>query len=124
MNKLNKIYKINKTNNKRPNLLHYIASKYKSKVPIQPGLTKYNWDTQTYVKYNFEQSLFTHGTNAEELITRVPVIEVEDDIVMCGGVNDISWGHPLEYITLNTRKPDIPQVCKYCGLKYIKKQNH
>jgi hypothetical protein len=25
----------------------------------------------------------THGTNAEELISKVPVIEVDDDVVLC-----------------------------------------
>jgi hypothetical protein len=35
-------------------------------------------------KYTFkEHPEFTHGTNAQELIERVPAIEVEDDVALC-----------------------------------------
>ncbi len=30
-------------------------------------------------------------------------------------------GHPIEYIDLDTRNQHVPQTCKYCGLRYIKK---
>lgn len=35
----------------------------------------------------------------------------------------MGWGHPIEYIQLNTRYPDIPNVCKYCGLRYVQKKH-
>merc|ERR1719487_3073609 len=58
-----------------------------------------------------------HRSNAEELINRFPVIEVDGPIAICvGGSGPL--GHPLEYIQLNT--PDgLPQRCKYCNLKFI-----
>ena len=37
------------------------------------------------MKYIFlnKQSRMTHCTNAEELISKVPVVEVQDDVVLC-----------------------------------------
>ncbi len=37
------------------------------------------------MKYKFltQQSRLTHCTNAEELIAKVPVVEVDDDVVLC-----------------------------------------
>lgn len=95
----------------------------KFKINTQPGLTRYNWDAQTYNKYPYEESRFTHKTNAEELIQDIPAIEVDDDVVLCTG-GELGWGHPLQYITLNTRDQTKPSVCKYCSLKYIKRSQH
>mmetsp|Transcript_10106 Transcript_10106/g.17781 ORF Transcript_10106/g.17781 Transcript_10106/m.17781 type:complete len:124 (-) Transcript_10106:33-404(-) len=64
-----------------------------------------------------------HRSNAEELIAKVPVIEVDTDVAVCDGGGG-SLGHPLEYIQLNTSDPTIPEVCKYCGLRYRKKNAH
>ena len=36
----------------------------------------------------------------------------------------MGWGHPIEWIQLNTRRPEIPTICKYCGLRYVKKNSH
>ena len=33
-------------------------------------------------------------------------------------------GHPLEYIRLSKVDPTEPAVCKYCGLRFIKKGAH
>ena len=35
------------------------------------------------------------------------------------GVNDFGWGHPVVYITLNTNNIATPSTCKYCGLRYV-----
>ncbi len=101
----------------------FLFSNFKNFVKIgkQPGLTRYDWDSQDYKLENYDKSRLTHKTNAEELIKKVPVIEVDDDVVLCYGVGDLAWGHPIEYITLNTRNPKKPNVCKYCGLRYVKK---
>ena len=110
--------------NKTIKPLIFLQLKTKFKVNTQPGLTRYNWDSQEYNRYSFERSRLTHGTNAEELIYRVPPIEVDDDVALCTGVGEMHWGHPNQFITLNTRNPDIPNTCKYCGLRYVKKKHH
>lgn len=105
------------------NTLYQIQRKTKFKINTQPGLTRYNWDNMSYKKYPYEESRVTHGTNAEELIYKVPPIEVDDDVAMCAGVNEFYYGHPVEYIQLNTRNPEKPNICKYCGLRYVKKKH-
>lgn len=106
------------------NYLYQVIRKYKFRVNTQPGLTRYQWDLETYKKYPYEESRLTHGTNAEELISNVPVIEVDDDVAMCMGVGELYYGHPVQWITLNTRNPEKPNICKYCGLRYVKKNHH
>eukprot|EP00483_Globobulimina_turgida_P013632 UN13658 len=68
-----------------------------------------------------------------ELIAEVPIIEVDAQFVKCDGMwfeSDMSprrkdvvrhpmEGHPMQWITLNTRKPFTPQTCKYCGLRFV-----
>ena len=62
-------------------------------------------------------------------ISQVPIIEVDDDIVACHGtgmnfeygVDNISIGHPVEYLQLNRRNGGFV-TCPYCGLRYMKKQ--
>lgn len=80
----------------------------------------------------------TSFSNAEQLIAAVPPIEIDDIIAMCyvkknyfkkfdynlqmhfmQGVNDFGWGHPVVYITLNTNNIATPSTCKYCGLRYV-----
>jgi len=101
-----------------------IQRKFKFTISKQEGLTRYQWDLEDYKKYPYERSRITHGTNAEELISQVPVIEVDDDVAMCWGVGEAHWGHPVQFIALNTRNPLKPNTCKYCGLRYVKKQHH
>jgi len=106
------------------NKIFFIQLRNKFRINTQPGLTRYQWDLESYKKHPFEHSRLTHGTNAEELISKVPVIEVDDDVAMCLGVGEMSWGHPVQWITLNTRNPEKPNICKYCGLRYVKKLHH
>ena len=78
--------------------------------------------------------MITHKSNAEELIAKVPAIEVDDHVAMCyvniqfinflQGVNDYGWGHPVEYITVDSRDVTKPNICKYCGLRFVMKQHH
>lgn len=66
---------------------------------------------------------YEHGkfrSNAQELINKVPVIEVADTVAVCDGGSG-ALGHPLEYIQLNTVSNE-PQNCKYCGLRYKMKE--
>mmetsp|Transcript_7456 Transcript_7456/g.6687 ORF Transcript_7456/g.6687 Transcript_7456/m.6687 type:complete len:122 (-) Transcript_7456:26-391(-) len=68
---------------------------------------------------------YEHGrfrSNAEELISKVPVIEVDGHVAVCDGGGG-ALGHPIEYIQLNTIA-DQPQPCKYCGLRYVAKHSH
>ncbi len=60
-----------------------------------------------------------HRSNAQQLISKVPVIEVDGYGAVCDGGGG-ALGHPVEYIQLNTVSK-APQVCKYCGLRYIHK---
>eukprot|EP01083_Nonionella_stella_P076209 207543_1 len=71
-----------------------------------------------------------------ELIAEVPIIEVDAQFVKCDGLwfeSDMTprrtdrvrhpyEGHPMQWITLNTRKPFTPQTCKYCGLRFVMKK--
>ncbi len=63
----------------------------------------------------------THKSNAEELISKIPVIEADLNTVRCKGVNELGLGHPVEYIQVMGKFPHKPQVCKWCGLRYIKR---
>ena len=63
-----------------------------------------------------------HRSDAEVLINEVPVIEVDGPVALCDGGGG-SLGHPIEFIQLNSKTPDIPAVCKYCGLRYIMKKH-
>lgn len=87
-----------------------------------------------------------HKSVSEDLISNVSVIEVDGNMAVCTGGTCLdrrsfatatshrllvrrhpgggAMGHPIEYIQLNTTDPSIPQVCKYCGLKYVRKGHH
>ncbi len=114
---LNKILKSSK-----PNFYSFIK-KLKYRRLSQPGYTRYSYDDigDTTNELN---SRLTHKSNAEELISKIPVIEVEDNIAICYGVHDFGWGHPVEFITLNTKNTETPSVCKYCGMRYVMKAHH
>lgn len=59
-----------------------IISKSKYRRMSQPGLFRYNMSGQDVGYYDYDSSL-THGSNAEILISRVPVVEVDDNIALC-----------------------------------------
>lgn len=65
-----------------------------------------------------QSSKLTHLSNAEELVHKVPVITVDDDVVRCTGVAGTGLGHPVEYIQLKLRNPHHHATCKWCGLRY------
>ena len=48
----------------------------------------------------------------EQMIAQVPVIEVDGDIAVCTGGDNVALGHPIEYIKLNNAYSDGPVVCK------------
>jgi len=98
--------------------------KHKYRRLSQPGYSRYNWDDLGDTSENFKNSRLTHKSNAEELIQKVPPVEVDDNVAICYGVSDFGWGHPVEYITLNTRNPEEANICKYCGMRYIMKHAH
>lgn len=58
-----------------------------------------------------------HRSNAQELIARVPVIEVAGKVAMCDGGGGAT-GHPIEFVKLDKRDGASPTVCKYCGLLF------
>eukprot|EP00924_Labyrinthula_sp_SR-Ha-C_P006806 snap_masked-scaffold_8-processed-gene-1.16-mRNA-1 protein AED:0.06 eAED:0.06 QI:0/-1/0/1/-1/1/1/0/100 len=64
-----------------------------------------------------------HRSNAEELIAKFPVVEVDANVAVCDGGGG-NLGHPVEYIQLNTVKIGKASVCKYCGIRYVMKQHH
>lgn len=58
-----------------------------------------------------------HKSNAEELISNFPVVELNKMTAVCdGGGGDL--GHPVEYMHLGTDPPGLPVSCKYCGTRY------
>ena len=40
------------------------------------------------------------------------------------GTKRVGFGHPQVYLQLNTKKPGSFATCKWCGLKYKKKEKH
>lgn len=64
------------------------------------------------IKYTYG----AHRSNAEELINKVPVIEVDGHLAVCDGGGG-ALGHPVEYIQLDTISKE-PAICKYCGLRF------
>lgn len=62
-------------------------------------------------------------SSSEDLIDKVPVIEVDGTLAVCDGGGG-SLGHPLEYIQLNDDAPTEPKVCLYCGLRFVMKGAH
>lgn len=64
-----------------------------------------------------------HRSNAQELIARVPVIEVAAKVAMCEGGGGAT-GHPIEFIKLDRRDGASPATCKYCGLRYQMAAGH
>ena len=68
---------------------------------------------------SIKRSPYEHGhhrSNAEELVNKVPVIEVDGMTAVCDGGGG-ALGHPVEYIQLNTISKN-PAICKYCGLRF------
>ena len=59
-----------------------------------------------------------HRSNALELVSKQPVIEVDGEMAICDGGGG-SLGHPVEYISL--QRPGVIETCKYCALKYKSK---
>ncbi|KAG2581762.1 hypothetical protein PVAP13_6KG063300 [Panicum virgatum] len=57
-----------------------------------------------------------------ELINEVPPIKVDGRIAVCeGAAEGVGLGHPIEYICLDLAAPN---VCKYCGLRYVQVHHH
>lgn len=62
------------------------------------------------------------GSDAMEKIQETAPIEVDGNVAVCNGGGG-PLGHPIEYIKLLVSDEDAgPQVCKYCGLKFIRKR--
>ena len=49
-----------------------------------------------------------------------PVVEIDGTRAICDGGGG-ALGHPILYIQLDTKNPNEPVVCKYCGTRYIMK---
>jgi NADH dehydrogenase (ubiquinone) Fe-S protein 6 len=64
-----------------------------------------------------------HRSNAQELIARVPVIEVHGNVAVCDGGGG-ALGHPTEYIKLDKRSGAVPATCKYCQMRFRKVGGH
>ena len=63
---------------------------------------------------------------AEVMISEVPIIEWREGMtaICWGGDEHVGNGHPIEYIQLNKARPDEPQTCLYCGLRYRAASHH
>mmetsp|Transcript_16765 Transcript_16765/g.18646 ORF Transcript_16765/g.18646 Transcript_16765/m.18646 type:complete len:124 (+) Transcript_16765:17-388(+) len=64
--------------------------------------SSYSWEEDEEEEMDPQISKFTHKSNAQELITQVPVIEVDTDVVRCYGISHFGHGHSVQYIALNT----------------------
>ena len=57
------------------------------RVPLRTFATnKYKFDIKEYDPNRFEVSQITHKSNAEQLINKLPIVEVEGNTVRCVGV--------------------------------------
>lgn len=56
---------------------------------------------------------------AEEFCERFGIVLVDRDIAHCEGTPD--GPHPQEFIQVNTSTPTVPQICKYCGTRFLMK---
>ena len=73
-----------------------------------------------YIYLKYQHGL--HRSNAEVLINKVPIIEVDGVQAVCDGGGG-ALGHPIEYIQLNLVNGES-NVCKYCGLRFRSKHHH
>ena len=70
------------------------------------------------------ETVNVHRSNAEQLVARVPVVEVDQAVVMCDGGGGAT-GHPIEYIKLDLKEgAGTVNTCKYCGVRYKMKAHH
>jgi hypothetical protein len=81
MNTIKKCYIKENSIESKPFFVKFI-SKSKYRRMSQPGLFRYNMSRQD-VGYEFYDSSLTYGSNGEILISKLPVIEVDDNIAMC-----------------------------------------
>lgn len=64
------------------------------------------------------------GSDAMDKIEDTDIIKVDGDVAVCAGAGG-ALGHPVEYIKLLVSDEDAgPQVCKYCGRKFIRDHHH
>jgi uncharacterized Zn-finger protein len=88
------------------------------------GLPKYQFEDESYEPNRFQVSTKTHKSNAEELVNALPIVEVDGDTARCTGVNELGLGHPVQYIQINRRYEHTPATCKWCGLRFRKREGH
>ncbi|CAI2383409.1 unnamed protein product [Moneuplotes crassus] len=113
-------YQFYATEDQRPGIIKFNKVKFSSSTTA-PRVSTLHWQDEEEEKDDPQESKFTHKSNAQELIAQIPVIEVDGDTARCTGVSELGYGHPVEYISLNTRDPSVPNVCKYCGLRFVKR---
>ena len=99
----------------------YYNRRWYNAAQVQANGGKYYWEEEEQTTVDPQASKFTHKSNAQELIASMPVIEVDTDVVRCTGVNELGYGHPVQYIALNTRRRHVPNKCKYWGLRFVKR---
>ena len=97
----------------RPGMVKFSKIRFSSTSPVSSRASMYHWQDEDEEEFDPQASKFTHKSNAQELIAQIPVIEVEGDTARCTGVSEVGFGHPVEYINLNTRDKSVPSVCKY-----------
>uniref|UniRef100_A0A7S2X4R7 Zinc finger CHCC-type domain-containing protein n=2 Tax=Sar TaxID=2698737 RepID=A0A7S2X4R7_PROMC len=115
------------------------AVRSRSEIPIRAGnvsLMSMSGFSRTKISSNFVRGFAVkaseaeatgntgakHRSDAENLIAQTDVTVVDGPVALCDGGGG-SLGHPIEYIKLDNRTPDIPTECKYCGLRYIMKKH-
>ena len=68
---------------------------------------------------DLQYKLGKHRCNAYELVSKIPIVEVEKEMAVCDGGGG-ALGHPVEYISLE--RPGSVETCKYCGLRFTQKK--
>lgn len=112
-----------------PRYQHRVTEFTPFKPQARPGFTPYSFFGSSKESLRAEFSKEATGqytnkwhSNSEDLVNMYPIIMVKTDIAVCDGGGG-TLGHPLEYMNMNRQK-DGPEVCKYCGLRFMKDHHH
>lgn len=68
---------------------------------------------------SFESRPTSQEMTPEEMIAKYAVILVDKPVAVCDGT--AQGPHPREFIQVHTSFPKVPQICKYCGNRFMMK---
>lgn len=82
---------------------------------FQQNFKKLEFDSQESASARPQSQKWT----AEELIEQFGIVLVDKPTAHCVGTPD--GPHPMEFIQVHNSTPKVPQICKYCGTRFMHK---